>query len=280
MQENFEITKFMNNLSQDLITVFDRSSQQGTHPEEVGRTKEIKITKQLEAILPFGVGIGRGKVIDSQGNTSRQCDIILYEKNIIPVFVSDDNVDFSYYPCEGVIAVGEIKSTLTIEELNESLTKLEKVKKMQRSPLDGNSWRPCLSTFTLHASKTKAYDPINKTLDSIYTFIFSNKDSIAEDTIMEIITTKYTDSIHLAPNTIYSLNKPLYYKIFSDERNDIKLFSDNPNCYVAANTDKPFEQLVFDLSYFIQNARTQRFIFEDYYKQNKLTVNKCAFFKS
>lgn len=117
MQKKFDISKFIEDLGEDLVTIFSRSSEQGIHPDEVGKLKEINITKQIESILPSGVGIGRGYVFDSEENISNQCDIILYEKNLIPVFVRNENIEYSYFPCEGVIAVGEIKSTLTIDEL-------------------------------------------------------------------------------------------------------------------------------------------------------------------
>jgi hypothetical protein len=43
-------------------------------------------------------------------------DFIIFEKNLCPVFSINDNPDTTYYSCEGVIAVGEIKSTLNNED--------------------------------------------------------------------------------------------------------------------------------------------------------------------
>lgn len=133
MNTNFDINSFVQTLGEDLVRIFDRSSKNANHPDQIGRTKEINVTKQISAMLPHGVGIGRGFVFDSFGNISNQCDIIIYEKDYIPVFVQDENIEYSYYPCEGVIAVGEIKSTLNNEQLADSVNKLKKIKNMLRS---------------------------------------------------------------------------------------------------------------------------------------------------
>ena len=78
MQTKFDIAKVIKDLSEDLVTIFDRSSEEGIHPDEVGKLKEINIKKQIESILPSGVGVGRGFVFDSFGNISNQCDIISF----------------------------------------------------------------------------------------------------------------------------------------------------------------------------------------------------------
>jgi hypothetical protein len=280
MQVEFDIKSFINNLSEDLVRVFSRSSKQGTHPDEIGRTKEIQLTKQLEALLPNGVGVGRGKVIDCFGKTSKQCDIILYEKNIIPTLVSDGNTDFTYYPCEGVIAVGEIKSTLNIEELKTSLKKLSIIKELNRKISDDMNWRKCLNSFIMTGYigpvKTitdEVFDPINKPFDSIFTFIFANSNLIADETIMHTLIDEFVGKIEYCPNAIYSVNKPIFYKALQ-----MQIWGEKPNAIVSVSTESPFGALIQDLMNYIDKARTQAFKLSNYYKNRLGNVERIVLF--
>ena len=68
--------------------------------------------------MPHGVGIGSGFVYDSFGNVSNQCDVILYEDEFALKCCINNNEKDTYYNCESVIAVGEIKSTFAEKELS------------------------------------------------------------------------------------------------------------------------------------------------------------------
>ena len=58
-----------------------------THPHAVGSGRENSARMKLKNILPAGVGIGSGFVIDSYGNTSQQCDIMLFVTPFVSCFV-------------------------------------------------------------------------------------------------------------------------------------------------------------------------------------------------
>ena len=53
-----------------------------TTPGKIGSAREVPVRKKIMQILPRGVGVGSGCVIDSYGNTSRQIDVVLYEKDL------------------------------------------------------------------------------------------------------------------------------------------------------------------------------------------------------
>ena len=112
MDSTFDSTQFVRNLGASLVAEFE-NARRATTPELVASGMETAARKQLEQILPSGVAVGTGCVIDTYGSTSRQMDVILYERDICPAFrVHADDPKASYYPCEGVIAVGEIKSVI------------------------------------------------------------------------------------------------------------------------------------------------------------------------
>ena len=131
MDRAFDPDKFIRRIGERLIDEFE-DAKSATTPSTVGSAAEKPVRVQLEQILPRGIAVGEGFVIDSYGGTSRQQDVILYERDICPIFSVNDTPETTYYPCEGVIAVGEIKSSLDGKELEDSFRKIESVKKLQR----------------------------------------------------------------------------------------------------------------------------------------------------
>lgn len=60
MKTTFDIANFFQTLGDDLFLIFERSSRDGIHPDEVRRVKEINIKMQLKLAFNSGMGIGRG----------------------------------------------------------------------------------------------------------------------------------------------------------------------------------------------------------------------------
>ncbi len=131
MGKTFDPDNFIRWIGKRLVEEFE-NAKTATTPSTVGSAAEQPVRNQLEQILPRGIAVGEGFVIDSYGGTSRQQDVILYERDICPKFSVNDTPETTYYPCEGVIAVGEIKSSLDGRALEDSFCKIESVKKLQR----------------------------------------------------------------------------------------------------------------------------------------------------
>lgn len=120
-------TAFKNN-SRELFTTSDGKLYQAL---EFGIFRENLVKKFLEHILPERMEIGSGFIINSNGKTSTQCDIIIYDKMLTPLIKDKNNNKF--FPIESVVAVGEIKSSLTLFQLKEALKKLAMVKSLRDS---------------------------------------------------------------------------------------------------------------------------------------------------
>ena len=124
----FDTHDFLANLGIDLVQAYD-SMKQATTPGLVGEGRERSVRESLESILPGGVGVGTGCVIDSESNASDQIDLVLYENQLCPVF----NVGgVCYYPCESVIAVGSIKSDIGKKELSSIYHNIESVRRLKK----------------------------------------------------------------------------------------------------------------------------------------------------
>ncbi len=131
MQPTFDPIGYADFVGKGLVTAFDGAGY-ATTPGSVGAAKEKPARDRLEHLLPPGIGVGSGHVIDSHQKTSRQMDVVIYEKSICPVYCINDTPETTYYPCEGVIAVGEIKSSLASDELADIFEKIASVKTLKR----------------------------------------------------------------------------------------------------------------------------------------------------
>ena len=131
MDKSFDPDAFIRRIGERLVERF-MDAKAGTTPSTVGSAAEQPVRDQLEQVLPRGVAVGEGFVIDSYGVTSRQQDVVLYERDICPVFSINRAPNTTYYPCEGVIATGEIKSLLDRASLQDAFNKVVSVKALQR----------------------------------------------------------------------------------------------------------------------------------------------------
>ena len=131
MTSKFSVTEYMKILGDELISAFAQGGLAPT-PGIKGEARETAVRAKLRQLLPLGIGVGSGFVIDSDGNTSRQPDIVLYEEDICPVFRLNESHEGSFYPCEGVFAVGEIKSTIGSKETQDIIEKIASVRKLNR----------------------------------------------------------------------------------------------------------------------------------------------------
>ena len=135
MDHTFDVDAHISGIGERLVQAFD-NARAATSPTAVGDAMEHPVRTQLEQILPRGIGVGSGFVIDSNGATSQQTDVILYERDICPVLSINDTPGTSYYPCEGVIAVGQVKSVLNRQFLKDEFRKIASVKRLQRRPVN------------------------------------------------------------------------------------------------------------------------------------------------
>ena len=131
MDATFDSDAYIARIGERLVSQFN-DARTATSPSTVGAAMEQPVRKQLEQILPRGVAAGSGFVIDSEGNTSRQSDVVLYERDICPVFSINETPETTYYPCEGVVAVGEVKSVLDRSSLEDAFEKIASVKRLRR----------------------------------------------------------------------------------------------------------------------------------------------------
>lgn len=156
--QNFNVTDLIASEAERLVVAF-RQKLVG-HPGEFGRGREEIVREFLRQQLPKRFNVSSGFVFDVHGNVSEQTDVIVYDAQECPVFTVAGGV--SFFPCEGVVCAGQVKSHITSRtEYEGALQNLHSVKSLDRSAGGAN--------FSL--STGEPMEPKNH-LHHIFTFVF------------------------------------------------------------------------------------------------------------
>lgn len=273
MESSFNLKEYIRILGQELVSEFEKAGIM-THPAAVGAGREASAKQKLKQILPAGVGVGSGFVIDSFGHTSRQCDIVLYEENYALHISPNLDAENTYYNCESVIAVGEVKSIVTRKELEDSLDKLSIVKSLQRKD-DGNSLRKYLSSQALMETfeKSRPYEPKNDTKKQIFTFLLCQRFNMTTEMIVSVFKEKCPED-WLFPNRMIS-TEGAYYG-YLQLGNPIHILGGRKDATSLFNfVDNPlsFNYFILELLSFISNANTVALDYSPYLGVNLTTAD-------
>ena len=214
MQQEFDSVKFIQNIGNRLVDEIS-NAREATTPGIVGAAVEQPVRDQLESILPRGIAVGQGCVIDSYGKVSKQIDIVLYERDICPVFKINNTPQATYYPCEGVIAVGEIKSVLNTNQLNDAFNKIGSVKSLVRYWHPSNSMEKGAEvSYRTYGTQLGVADIVTKNkaeedeLRDIYGFVLVGRSEVSIDRLLkEFVDRRVPPENSLYPNSLLVLNK-------------------------------------------------------------------------
>ena len=273
METSFNLKEYIKILGQELVSEFEKAGIM-THPGAVGAGRETSAKQKLKQILPAGVGVGSGFVIDSFGHTSRQCDIILYEENFaLRVSPNLDNEN-TYYNCESVIAVGEVKSVVTRKELEDSLDKLLIVKSLQRKD-DGNSLRNYLSSQAIMETfeKSRPYEPKNDARKQIFTFLLCQRFNMTTEMIVSVLKEKCSED-WLFPNRMISTEGAYYgYLQLGNPIQILRGRKDATSLFNFVDNPLSFNYFILELLSFISNANTVALDYSPYLGVNLTTAD-------
>lgn len=210
----FDGSDYVKHAARRLIAEFGFSSGAGT-PGLVGAAKESPARKQLANLLPSRVCVGSGLVVDSQARVSKQQDIVVYE-DVCPVFTHDETAEATYYPVEGVMSAGEVKSALGRAELADVFEKSRSVKILKRQAIPSKnilvsdetvSTRSYSSLQSWAVTKEEEFDQSKNSLHQVFTFALCERfSSTAAKTVENAAEFAMEYGIENAPNFVLSLN--------------------------------------------------------------------------
>ena len=263
MDHTFDVDQFIARIGKRLVDQFDEA-RAATSPSTVGAAMEQPVREQLEQILPRGIAVGSGFVIDSNGGTSRQIDVVLYEKDICPVFSINNTPETTYYPCEGVIAVGEIKGALDRQSLGDSFRKIASVKRLQRHVVHHPVPVPTTGELiVMDRQYGSLHDPspldMTRTKEQsqavhILGFVLAGHLRLQSDTFCEAFREfTHQTSDMLSPNLVAILNGGLvtWGNITKERQREVK-WSDQSKGYVLE--ERAGNQLTWESSWSARNA--------------------------
>lgn len=268
----FDGPSFIHHVAERLIHEFKFAGGAGS-PGLVGAAKEHPARKQFERLMPGGVAIGSGIVVDSYGGMSRQQDIVVYE-TLCPIFTHNDTPEATFFPVEGVIACGEIKSGLGKKELSHALANCASAKSLKRHAVatDGLcgkivSFRHYCSQISMDGTVAEQFDQNSKSIDQIFSFILCEKFTTSAQTIMEEAAAgMQSGGATLLPNFIASLQDGFISPHISTKNSLTRSLMDGDGLVYCPQPKDGFSQLLSLLRLYVSRGRTvERSHFERYF---------------
>lgn len=118
-------------MAKNLQSDYQKLSSKIEHNGLKGTIREDKLKEYLSKLFPTKYAIGNGVIVDANETQSRQQDFIIYDNFNSPKLMETENVQV--IPIESVYATIEVKSTLTVDELEKSIKNIESVKKLEKT---------------------------------------------------------------------------------------------------------------------------------------------------
>jgi hypothetical protein len=143
---------------------YDPVTKRLRHTGEYGMYRESIVRDFLKFIVPCGLDISTGFLITTMNDVSTQCDIVIFDSRMTPLYQEGDRQRF--YPVESVFCIGEVKSTLSKQKFAEALNKLAEIKALGE--------RIAHPTILRKATGT-TFDPVNHPYDLFPSILICQK---------------------------------------------------------------------------------------------------------
>lgn len=143
---------------------YDPEAEQLRHTGEYGMFREAIVRDFLKFVIPRNFDISTGFAITPMDDVSSQCDVVIFDRKMTPLYEQSDKQRF--FPIESIFCIGEVKSTLhKKQELAEALNKLSEIK-----ALGGRIENPTI----MNQPRRKEFDPENSPFDLVPTVLICN----------------------------------------------------------------------------------------------------------
>lgn len=193
------------------------------HNGSKGTVRENIVNKVIRPFLPACYWLSGGEAFDSEGNTSKQLDLVVYDSVFSYIIPYIDN--YIQFPCESIYGNIEIKSFLNKDELMKAIDNIKSMKSLKREGT--HSW-----TVTPLVSIKINGLPDNTDRNPYFGIIFAY-DSVEALTVLNYLENLDIPS-NLLPNAIVLYSKRTI--IFQATDSNIEGFPSNDfNKYVMLN---------------------------------------------
>lgn len=163
---------------------YDPTSKRLRHAGEYGMYRESIVRDFLKFIVPRALDISTGFVITSCNDVSTQCDLVIFDSRMTPLYQEGDRQRF--FPVESICCIGEVKSSLSKQQLKEALNKLASVKALGER---------IISPAIVRKFPAGPFDPVDHPYDLVPSVLICQKLDFNADGIANEIDGFYDDSV-------------------------------------------------------------------------------------
>ena len=164
-----DMTELFKGMQVQMLSTLELGRAQITHNGEMGEAAEESWRRWLRDYLPKRYRVDKAIVVDCDGNTSDQIDIVIYDSQYSYFVFKHEQV--IYVPAESVYAVIEVKQDLSKAHLEYAGEKAKSVRSLKRTsveiPFVAGKYRPkplhdiLAGIITIESTWT---DPLGETL--------------------------------------------------------------------------------------------------------------------
>lgn len=129
----FSLNVLLTNLHRQIEGDLKRARESFGHPGTKGDASEQTWIDLLRTYLPKRYAVGKAHVVDSNGQFSQQCDVVIYDRQYTPFVFTFKEQDV--IPAEAVYAVFEAKQTVNGDLVRYAHEKIASVRKLHRTSL-------------------------------------------------------------------------------------------------------------------------------------------------
>ena len=261
----FSPIQFIDDIGKELIASFTQSGQ-ASSPGEVGYGREASLRDKLQRVFGETLFLKHGFVFDSHGEVSLQQDVVINERQFGLSFSLGSVDGPTYFPCETVIAAGEVKSKLTKKELTNSFAKCISVKSLRRKLLteilgneyEGEFGRKYGSATSLGLLGPDAFDQIRHSQDQVFYFCVSQVCSVSDKVLFEAFRDSCALENRKAPDLLVTLDGTVVTFALRDSEGSPQICSQDcaTSVNIMRNVRNPFSVLVSGIRNHIANGRT------------------------
>lgn len=136
LSKDAPLTEIIKNINARFNSKLEEGRENGRiikHNLEYGLGAENIFRNLLSEILPSKYGIGKGKIINTDGDLSSHLDVIIYDKSNFPTLFVDENKNL-IVPLESIYCVIEIKSKTDASSLKQAFEGLSSIHKLNKKP--------------------------------------------------------------------------------------------------------------------------------------------------
>src|SRR5687768_16882088 len=125
-----KLEEVFDEVNKQMYTDLAKARKALTHPGLKGDSFEDIFRTFLRKYLPMSLDVSSGILVDANGTTTRQLDVIISDAARTPIFFEQGNV--RVIPVEGCYAVIEVKANLDATELDRVFTNMLSVRALEK----------------------------------------------------------------------------------------------------------------------------------------------------